>query len=251
MRVTVLDTPANVAQAVAARVADALAEKPSLVLGLPTGRTPVAAYAELQAMHAAGRVDFGKASTFNLDEFAGIDSSHPGSFRQFMERTLFSGINLRHEAIHFLNGAAADVEAECRAYDAAIEALGGIDLQILGIGTNGHIGFNEPAATLVSRSHCVTLLGSTRQDNAALFGGNPEHVPENALTMGVGTILKATRIIMVATGAGKARCIDLAVNGPVTTQLPASLLQLHRSVEVLVDHAAAADLKVRSYDRRL
>jgi glucosamine-6-phosphate deaminase len=242
MRVTVLDNAADVARALASRVADALHEQPRIVLGLPTGETPVQGYAELRQLCAQGRIDFSNAATFNLDEFAGIDPMHPGSFRQFMARHLFSGVDLSPSRINFLNGTAADLDAECRRYDELIENSGGIDLQILGIGANGHIGFNEPGETLTARTHCVRLLESTRRDNAALFGGNLEQVPVEALTMGVGSILKAERIVLMATGERKAECVERAVNGPVTTWLPASLLQLHGNVELLIDAAAASRL---------
>ena len=225
--------------ALARRVADALGEKPDVVLGLPTGRTPVEMFAELRRLHAVGDADFGRAVTFNLDEFAGVDRSHPGSFRQYMENHLFQAVNLAPERIHFLNGAAADLDAECSRYEREIEAAGGLDVQILGIGANGHIGFNEPADELVSRTHRVRLAETTRRDNAALFGGDPSNVPREALSMGMGTILKADRLVLVATGERKARCIDRTINGPLTPHVPASFLQLHRRVDLYLDRAAA------------
>ncbi len=228
------------ARALAERVAAALRERPSLVLGLPTGRTPVRTYEELRRLHATGAVSFAQAATFNLDEFAGVDGTHPGSFRQFMERHLFAGIDLNPERIHFLDGMAPDPGAECARYERAIAAAGGIGLQLLGIGANGHIGFNEPAAELAASTHRVALHEGTRRDNAALFGGDPERVPREALSMGMGTILKAEIIVLVATGERKARCVERAVRGPVTTRLPASFLQLHRRVELYLDRAAAA-----------
>ena len=239
MKITVLDHGDAVARALARGVADALLEKPGLVLGLATGRTPVAAYAELRRMHAEGDGDWSAASTFNLDEFSGIGASHPGSFRQFMQRHLFGGVNLDPSRIHFLDGAAADLDAECDRYETAIRRAGGIDLQVLGIGSNGHIGFNEPGDTLVVRTHRVTLLDSTRRDNAALFGNDPSQVPGEALSMGMGTILQARRIVLVATGMKKAQCIAQTVNGRITTRVPASVLQVHRDVELLLDREAA------------
>lgn len=243
MDIQILDTPEDTAAAVARRVARALADHPSLVLGLPTGRTPIAAYAELRRLHAAGDADFSRASTFNLDEFAGIPSSHPGSFRTFMERHLFAGINLPPAQIHFLDGAATDLDAECERYEAAIDAARGIDLLLLGIGANGHIGFNEPGEELTARTHRVRLAESTRRDNAVLFGGDPGQVPREALSMGMGSILRAGAIVLIATGARKARCIERTVHGPLSTRLPASFLQLHRHVELYVDRAAAAELR--------
>jgi glucosamine-6-phosphate deaminase len=242
MRITVFKDERVLARALATQIAASLAAKPDLVLGLPTGRTPVRLYHELGAMHGRGQVDFSRAATFNLDEFLGIPPQHPGSYRAFMEQHLFSRVNLSPERINVLNGAAGDPAAECARYDAAIEAAGGIDLQLLGIGTNGHIGFNEPARELVGGTHRVELKASTRRSNAALFGGDENMVPREALSMGM-AILKARRIVMIATGKSKARCIEKVVNGPITTKLPASFLQLHRDVEILLDEHAAGALE--------
>jgi glucosamine-6-phosphate deaminase len=205
----------------------------------------VAAYAELRRLHAAGEADFAQATTFNLDEFAGIPPSHQGSFRLFMEHHLFEGINLRPARMQFLDGSAPDLDAECERYETAIQEAGGIDLLLAGLGANGHIGFNEPADALVARTHRVRLADSTRRDNAALFGGDPAQVPCEALSMGIGTILKAGAIVLVATGARKATCVERVVHGPVTTRLPASFLQLHRHVELYLDTAAASLLRPR------
>jgi glucosamine-6-phosphate deaminase len=240
VNIHVFDTTNQVAGALARRVADALREQPDIVLGLPTGRTPVAMYAELRRLHAAGEADFARAATFNLDEFAGVDPSHPGSFRQYMEKHLFQAVNLAPARIHFLNGAAPDLDAECSRYEREIERASGLDVQILGIGANGHIGFNEPADELVSRTHRVRLAETTRRDNAALFGGDPSRVPREALSMGMGTILKAETLVLVATGERKARCVERTINGPLTPHLPASFLQLHRRVELYLDREAAS-----------
>jgi glucosamine-6-phosphate deaminase len=240
VKITVLDDSAAVARALARGVADALRLEPGLVLGLAAGRTPVAAYAELRRMYVHGDGDWSGASTFNLDEFAGIDATHPGSFRQFMQRHLFGGVNIRPSRIHFLNGAATDLDGECDRYEKAINRAGGLDLQLLGIGSNGHIGFNEPADELIVRTHRVTLADSTRRDSAALFGNVASRVPQEALSMGMGTILQARRIVLVATGAKKAACIAATVNGRLTTHVPASMLQAHGDVEVLLDREAAS-----------
>ena len=242
MTITVLEDSDGVARALARRITDALRKKPDLVLGLATGRTPVDAYAQLRRMHQEDDGDWSRASTFNLDEFAGIDASHPGSFRQFMQHHLFDGVNLDPSRIHFLNGAAADLDAECDRYEEAIHQAGGIDLQVLGIGSNGHIGFNEPGDELLARTHRVRLQPSTRRDNASLFGDDPSHVPAEALSMGIGTILRARRIVLVATGAKKADCIARTVNGRIATRVPASVLQVHPDVEILLDRAAAAQV---------
>jgi glucosamine-6-phosphate deaminase len=240
VKITVLDSKEEVAAALAGRVASTLRAKPDAVLGLASGRTPVDGYAELRRLHAAGSTDWSRASTFNLDEFAGVDSHDPGSFRTFMERHLFGGVNLRAERIHFLNGAAKDLNAECDRYEAAIAEAGGIDLQLLGIGTNGHIGFNEPGDDLPVRTHRVRLMESTRRDNAMLFDNDPSRVPAEALSMGIGTILRARRIVLVATGDKKAECIRQATSGRLTTRVPASMLQVHADVELLLDRGAAS-----------
>ena len=244
MRIHIFDTEQEVARVLAARVASAINERPSLVLGLPTGRTPIGTYQELRRLHAAGGVSFASASTFNLDEFVGISATHPGSFRQFMQRQLFDAIDLRPERIHFLNGMAADLDAECARYERDIESAGGIDLQLLGIGANGHIGFNEPGDELAAFTHRVRLHDGTRRDNAELFGGHPDEVPHEALSMGMGTILKTGALILIATGERKASCIERTVHGPLTTKLPASFLQTHRNVDLYLDAAAASLLSV-------
>lgn len=242
MQISVFETADETAIAVAQRVAHAIAGRPKLVIGLPAGRTPVGVYAELRRLHAAGRTDFSKIVTFNLDEFAGISPVDRGSFRTFMADHLFDALRLEPSQVHFLAGDAPDLDAECERYERVIAAAGGIGLQILGVGANGHIGFNEPGDALIAPTHRVRLAESTRRDNAALFGGDIARVPHEALSMGMGTILKAGSILLVATGAAKAQCVNEAVNGPVTTHLPASFLQLHRHVELYLDRAAARGL---------
>jgi glucosamine-6-phosphate deaminase len=241
-RVLIFPNAGDVARELARQVGHALRDKPDLVLGLPTGRTPLLLYAELVRLHAAGEADFSRATTFNLDEFLGIPADHPGSYRTFMRRHLFDHINISPARTHFLDGTAADSWRECERYERAIDAAGGIDLQILGIGTNGHIGFNEPASELEARAHRVTLKPETRRSNAALFGGDPAQVPAEALSMGMGTILHARKAVLLATGASKARCVERLVNGPITTSLPASFLQLHHNAEIFLDEAAGKEL---------
>ena len=243
MKISVFDNERVLARTLAVQLAASLGQRPGLVLGLATGRTPIRLYHELGTLHAHGQADFSGATTFTLDEFAGLAADHPGSYRVFMHEHLFSRVNLSPERINFLDGAAPDPEAECERYETAIAAAGGIDLQILGIGTNGHIGFNEPARALESRTHRVALKASTRRSNAALFQGDAANVPAHALSMGMATILHARRIILIATGKSKARCVERMVNGPIDTRMPASFLQLHRDVELVVDRAAAAGLK--------
>ena len=218
---------------------------PALVLGLPTGRTPIPLYARLRQLHARGEVDFSRATTFNLDEFVGVAPDQPGSYRFFMEAHLFRHVNIDPARVHFLDGRAADLEAECRRYDAAIEAAGRIGLQVLGLGSNGHIGFNEPAAGLTAASHLVRLRPESRRANAGLFGNDPARVPTEALSLGMAGILRARRIALVATGRSKARAVARLVEGPITTRVPASLLQVHPDTLVLLDEAAASGLAGR------
>lgn len=244
-RVSIFPNERAVARALGCRIEKALAAKPDLVLGLPTGRTPVGLYRELGMLVAKGRLSFARATTFNLDEFLGIPADHPGSYRQFMQAHLFDHVDLHPERIHLLDGAAPDPDAECRRYEKAIAEAGGIDLQILGIGTNGHIGFNEPSRELQARTHRVKLKPETRRSNAVLFGGDLGAVPREALSMGMATILQARSIVLLATGRSKSSCVDRLLNGPITTDLPASFLQLHHDVDVMLDRPAAEKLEGR------
>jgi glucosamine-6-phosphate deaminase len=241
-RISIFPDEHAVAHALADRVAVLLAERPALVLGLPTGRTPVRFYQELSARVEQGRVDLSRATTFNLDEFVGISPAHPGSFRSFMNTHLFGRVNLAAERIHFLDGAAANTDEECERYERAIARAGGIDVQILGVGRNGHIGFNEPAPALQAWTHRVTLEPDTRLDNAGLFGDRAA-VPAEALSVGIATILQARQILLIATGEGKASIVARLLDGAVTTDVPGSFLQVHSDVEFLLDEAAAAGLR--------
>jgi glucosamine-6-phosphate deaminase len=182
----------------------------------------------------------------NLDEFLGLASHDPHSYRAFMQRHLFDHVNLSAQHIQFLNGAPRDVARECRRYERAVDRAGGIDLQILGLGMNGHIGFNEPAHALVARTHSIRLKPATRRANARFFDNHVSAVPREALSMGMATILHAKRIVLLATGATRARYVQRMIEGPVTPQLPASFLQLHPHVEVWVDRRAAGNYPTRS-----
>lgn len=214
--------------------------KPNSVLGLATGSTPLGVYKLLVEYHNRG-MDFSRVTTFNLDEYVGLGPDHPQSYRRYMHEHLFSKVNINPERTFIPNGLAEDLEAECRRYDELIRQAGGIDLQILGIGTNGHIGFNEPGTEFGSTTHVVDLAESTIRDNARFFE-SIDQVPTRAISMGIKSIMQAKEIILMASGGSKADAIYAAVHGPVTTAVPASVLQLHPSVTLVVDQAAASKL---------
>ena len=238
MKIRIFQTPGRAARALAREIARAASRNPRVVLGLPTGRTSIPVYRELVALSRADAIDFSRATTFNLDEFLGLSAEDPRSYHAFMRRHLFDHVNLSPRRTHLLNGAARDVAAECRGFERAIARAGGIDLMVLGLGRNGHIGFNEPDRSLVSHTHRMRLRASTRHANAFLFG-SMSAVPREALSMGMGTILQARRIILLVTGRSKARAVERVLSGRMTTRVPASFLQLHRDVEVWLDAAAA------------
>jgi glucosamine-6-phosphate deaminase len=239
VRVRLFTTAESVARSLAADIARTIAAAPPTVLGLPTGRTPIPLYRHLVRLHRGGRIDLTRLSTFNLDEFLGLSPRDPRSYQAFMRAHLFDHVGMSRGQTHFLNGLAPDVDAECARYERSIERAGGIDLQILGVGANGHIGFNEPGPALVARTHRSRLRAATRRANAGLFG-SASAVPKEALSMGMGTILRARRIVLVATGVGKARCVERLIQGSVTPKLPASFLQLHQRAEIWLDAAAAS-----------
>ena len=243
MIISLCDDPQDVADLAAQRVADLLHASSRAVLGLPTGRTPILLYDLLAAQHAAGGLDFSEVQTFNLDEFVGIGQDHPGSYRSYMQKYLFDRVNLPAGQGHVLDGLAPDADAECKRFEELIAAAGGIDLMILGLGGNGHIGFNEPAPSLQARTHRVTLLASSREANAGFFGGEPAQVPAEAMTMGMGTILKSRRVLLLVTGEEKAATVAAMIHGPITTHLPASFLQLHDEMEVICDAGAASQIR--------
>ena len=230
--------------ALATHVLERIVAHPSLVLGLPTGRTPLGLYREIRERSGGDRIDWSKVRTFNLDEFAGLDPSSEHSYRSYMQKELFDHVSIIPDNIGFLNGAAPDLKEECRRYESAIEDAGGIDLQILGIGANGHIGFNEPADGLCSTTHIADLTDETRAANASLFGDDWTRVPSRALSMGMATILNAREIVLMATGAEKADAVRGLIEGLITTRLPASILQVHPRVTVMVDRLAGKLLAV-------
>jgi glucosamine-6-phosphate deaminase len=233
---------AVLAATLAARLIEAISLNPRLVLGLPTGRTPIALYRELRSRSHRGHVDWSQVRTFNLDEFAGLGAGDAGSYRTYMQAELFDHVRMTPENIGMLDGRAPNLAAECARYERAIESAGGIDIQVLGIGANGHIGFNEPGDTLEAETHVVELREETRASNAGRFGGEASKVPAHALSMGMATILQARDVVLVATGAEKAGVVAGMIDGPITTQLPASFLQVHPRVTVLLDRGAAQQL---------
>lgn len=242
MKVRRFRTAQRAADALALEFAAAIRERPTIVLGLPTGLTPVPVYDALIALHRSGLVDFSQTRIFNLDEFVGISGDDPGSYRAFMQRHLFDHVNVSRRQQHFLNGVATDVEQECRRYERALHRAGGLELLLLGIGVNGHVGFNEPAESLQAAAHEARLRPSTRRANRHLFGNRLALVPRSALSLGMAAILQARRIVLLATGVAKAHAVAQAVSGPITPQVPASLLQLHGNVSVWVDDDAALRL---------
>ena len=245
----VIQPNAEAASVVAAKIiAQLVRQKPNIVLGLATGSTPLATYRELVRMHREDGLDFSRVRTFNLDEYVGLALDHPQSYHAFMQENLFRHLNVPRENIRIPNGLAADVPAECAAYEAAIRAAGGIDLQVLGIGTDGHIGFNEPSSSLASRTRIKTLTAGTRRDNARFFASADE-VPLHVITMGVGTIMDARQVVLLAFGESKAGAIAAAVEGPVTAMQPASILQMHAVAKCIIDEPAAARLTRTEYYR--
>lgn len=239
MRFVITNTYDEMSKEAARFVAEAVKAKPDIVLGLPTGSTPIGMYKELIRLHKEEGLDFSQVTTFNLDEYRGLSSDHDQSYRYFMEDTFFKHVNIKPENINFLVGTAKDPEAECQRYEEAIEKVGGIDLMILGIGVNAHIGFNEPAKELPANSYVVQLAEETIEANSRFFE-RKEDVPKEALTMGVGSILRSKRIILLANGSSKKDAIYGTTNGIVTTEVPGSLLQLHQDVVLFLDKEAAA-----------
>ncbi|HEX5104748.1 MAG TPA: glucosamine-6-phosphate deaminase [Pirellulaceae bacterium] len=246
MRV-IIEPDAEAASRRAARfVAELVRRKPDCVLGLATGSTPLATYRELIRLHKEDGLDFSRVTTFNLDEYVGLGPSHPQSFRYFMQQHLFDALNVDPKRTHVPDGRALDFEAHARQYEQRIKDAGGIDLQILGLGSDGHIAFNEPGSSLGSRTRLKTLASETIRDNARYFGGE-DKVPRLAVTMGVGTILESRRCLLLAFGEHKAAAVRDTVEGPITAQVTASALQLHREVVGIFDELAVSRLARRDY----
>ena len=232
-------------------VAGAVKRKPALVLGLATGKTMLGLYQHLVRLHKEAALDLSRVVTFNLDEYLGLSASHPQSYHHFMQKHFFHHVNVAPRNIHIPDGGIrGDYDAYCASYEQSIRAAGGIDLQILGIGRNGHIGFNEPTSSLASRTRLKVLSRETLDDNAKSFCPGEES-PRCAITMGIGTILEARKILLLATGASKAAAIARSIEGPITCAVSASALQLHPDVTFLLDEPAAAQLTERDYYQRV
>jgi glucosamine-6-phosphate deaminase len=252
VRVIIQRTPAEAVRIAAQQVAQLVRERPAATLGLATGRTMVPFYQELVAVHRQTQLSFRRTTVFALDEYRHASPAHPASCRGFLERQVLRYIDIEPERVKLLDGRAADPLEECRQYEISIQEAGGIDLQLLGIGGNGHIGFNEPGSTIASRARVVTLSELTREVNAPQWGGHPGDVPREALTLGIGTILEARACLLLAFGASKAGAVAAAVEGPVTPVVPASALQTHPATTFVLDADAAGRLTVtESDDRRL
>jgi glucosamine-6-phosphate deaminase len=232
-------------------VAGAVRAKPGIVLGLATGSTPLGLYQELVRLHRAGSLDFSRATSFNLDEYLGLSPEHPQSFHSFMQQHFFSQVNLPRERAHIPDGTIrGNYDAYCHHYEEMIKAAGGIDLQILGIGRNGHVGFNEPTSSLASRTRLKALSRETIEDNRHFFPDESE-MPKCAITMGIGTILDSRRVLLLASGRSKAAAVAKAIEGPITASVSASALQMHPDVTFIIDEEAAYSLTQRDYYRHV
>jgi len=244
MEIIIQETKQAAAEVAARLIAKLITDKPGAVLGLATGSTPLPLYERLIAM----KLDWSKVTTFNLDEYIGLPRDHSQTYHTFMWENLFSHVNINAENVHIPDGNASDIPAFCKEYEERIKAAGGIDLQVLGIGTDGHIGFNEPTSSLASRTRIKTLTEQTCKDNARFFGSE-EEVPNHVITMGIGTIMEARTNLLLAFGENKAQAIAEAVEGPVTSINPASVLQMHSTVKVCIDAPAASKLQRADYFR--
>ena len=241
----------EISQETARMVATAVRNNPSATLGLATGATMLGVYRELVRLHREEALNFSRVVTFNLDEYLGLAADHPESFHYFMRENFFAHVNVSSANMHIPDGKiGANYEKYCASYEESIRRAGGIDLQILGIGRNGHIGFNEPTSSLASRTRLKVLNGETIEDNRKSFAPG-EEIPRCAITMGIGTILEAKKIILLATGAAKAEAVAKAIEGPITSSLTASALQLHPDVTFILDEDAASELTQREYYRQV
>lgn len=241
MRVIVVDHENELGIEAARLIAALVRLKPDAVLGLATGSTPLSTYRELIRMHREEALDFSRVSTVNLDEYLGLSGDHPQSYRSYMREHLFSRINIEPENCYIPDGLALDIEAECRAYDRRLASLGFCDLQLLGIGTNAHIAFNEPSESFIAKTHEVHLARDTIEANRRFFESRDD-VPQQAITLGMHGIMSASKIVLLASGKAKAQAMKETLTGTVTPRVPASVLQLHRDVTVIADREALSEL---------
>jgi glucosamine-6-phosphate deaminase len=249
MEVVILNDPAEIGRVAADTIESLLKRKPDAVLGLATGSSPLAIYDELAARCSRGQMSFRGARGFTLDEYVGLPPEHPECYRNVIDSVFVSRVDFAPGAVVGPDGQSTDIPAACAAYEQAIHSAGGIDLQILGIGTDGHIGFNEPGSSLASRTRIKTLTRQTRMDNARFFDDNLNAVPTHCLTQGLGTIMAARHLVLVATGLNKAEAIHHLVEGPVSALWPATIMQHHPHATVLIDDAAARRLQLADYYR--
>lgn len=250
MEIAITDSPEASGRIAANAIVTLLDRKPGAVLGLATGSSPLPIYDELAARCTAGDVSFAQARGFTLDEYVGLPADHPERYRTVIDTEFVSRVDFAPDAVQGPDGLADDIPAACAAYESAITDAGGIDLQILGIGTDGHIGFNEPGSSLASRTRIKTLTRQTRIDNARFFGGQVDAVPTHCLTQGLGTIMAARHVVLIASGSGKAEAVHQLAEGAVSALWPATILQHHPHVTVLVDQAAAGRLQLADYYRQ-
>ncbi|MGV8978520.1 MAG: glucosamine-6-phosphate deaminase [Cellulomonas sp.] len=245
----VIAAPDELAALAAGAIESLLAAKPAAVLGLATGSSPLGIYDELARRHGEGRMSFARARGFMLDEYVGLPADHPERYRNVIEKEIASRVDFAPGAVQGPDGLAQDIAAACVRYEEAIAEAGGVDLQILGIGTDGHVGFNEPGSSLASRTRIKTLTDQTRTDNARFFDGDVDAVPQHCLTQGLATIMSARHIVLIATGRAKAEAIHHLVEGSVSAMWPGTILQHHPHVSVLIDDAAAGRLQLADYFR--
>ncbi|WP_026530911.1 glucosamine-6-phosphate deaminase [Haematomicrobium sanguinis] len=248
MEVIILRDREEIGDRVAQAVQELVNRKPDAVLGLATGSSPLPTYDALASRYRDGLVDFSRVRAFALDEYVGLPSDHPESYREVIRREFTSKVNVLPENVHTPDGMATDIPAACAAYEEAMTAAGGVDFQILGVGTTGHIGFNEPTSSLASRTRIKTLTEQTRRDNARFFE-SIDQVPHHVITQGLGTIMDARHVTLIATGANKAEAVHNMIEGPVAAMCPASILQMHPHATIMLDQAAASALQLADYYR--
>ncbi len=247
----IIESTQEAASLLAAKMIAALVHsKPTAVLGLATGSTPLGLYRELARMHRDEGLDFSQVTSFNLDEYVGLGPSHAASYHHFMRENFFQHINLPAQNTHIPDGLSTDIPQTCEEYESSIRQAGGIDLQILGIGSDGHIGFNEPSSSLASRTRIKTLTPRTRADNAPFFGPG-EEVPQHVITMGIGTILETRQVLLLGFGEKKADALAAAIEGPISPLVPASALHFHPRAHAILDEAAASKLQRNEYYRHV